>query len=347
MKKNSFFVTISLIAFLSCLVSHAQIKVDTVSVKLGKTPIVLAYVTSGTKIMPDPNYVTHINYAFGYVSETFNSIKIQNEKRLNQISALKSEYPHLKIMLSIGGWTSGRFSEMAADAGNRQSFVNDCKRVIDEFNLDGVDLDWEYPTSSAAGISSSPDDMDNFTLLMRDIREVIGEEKLLTLASAYTAKYYDFKAIDQYIDFINIMTYDMGRPPYHNSPLHRSEYTYRLSIEESVQKHIEAGVPLNKLTLGMPFYGHALKGISDFIDYKDIHKLDEKYTRKWDDGGKVPYFVDKDGMFICSYDDAKSLEFKCKYILNRGMLGAMYWEYTCDDADGTLRKVVYNTLMGE
>ncbi|SHF73462.1 glycoside hydrolase family 18 protein [Dysgonomonas macrotermitis] len=325
-----------------CIASKSQ---ETFPAKLNKTPVVLAYVTAGSDIMPDPNYVTHINYAFGHVSETFNSIDIDNEARLRQIAALKSTYPHLKVMLSVGGWTSGRFSEMAASVINRRSFVNDCKRVIDEFGLDGVDLDWEYPTSSVAGISSSSDDTDNFTLLMKEIRGVIGEDRLLTLASACTAQYYDFKAIDQYIDFVNIMTYDMGRPPFHNAPLHRSEFTSDLSIEESVQAHVAAGISLDKLTLGMPFYGHVIKELGDFINYKDIHTLDEKYTRKWDDEGKVPYFTDKDGYFVCSFDNAESLAYKCRYALNRGMLGVMYWEYNGDDAEGTLRKTVYNTVM--
>lgn len=341
------FITI-LVTFFSCSNRSTAEKNDSSQAitRLGETPIVLAYVTASSDIMPDPNLVTHINYAFGHVSDSFNSIVIQNEDRLKAISALKKEHPNLKVLLSIGGWGSGRFSEMAADTLLRRSFVNDCKRVIDQFNLDGVDLDWEYPTSSAADISSSPNDTENFTSLMKEIREVIGEDKLLTLASAYSAQYYDFKAIDKYIDFVNIMTYDMGRPPYHNAPLSRSEHTKRLSVEESVDAHVTAGMPLNKLTLGLPFYGHGIKGINDFVDYKDIPSL-KGYTEKWDSLGQVPYLVDAEGDFVYSYDDARSLKLKCEYLLKKGMLGAMYWEYSCDDADGTLRKVVYNTVMSK
>lgn len=310
-----------------------------------KTPIVLAYVGAGSDVMPDPNYVTHINYAFGYVSETFDGVKIQNEERLKKITELKKDHPELKVLLSIGGWTSGRFSEMAMDPKTRMAFAVDCKRVVDEFNLDGIDLDWEYPTSSESGISSAPEDKDNFTALMHDIRGTIGDDKLLTLASAYTAKYYDFPAIDKYIDFVNIMTYDMGRPPYHNSPLYKSKYVRDLSAAESVEAHVKAGVPLNKLTLGLAFYGHAVKEISDYVNFKDMHTLDKDYTLQWDDEAKVPYYVDKDGKMVCSFDDPRSLELKCKYVLENGMLGAMYWEYTCDDDNGTLRKIVYNTVM--
>lgn len=326
----------------------AQYNPSNSSERLGKTPIVLAYVTSSQNApLPDPAFVTHINYAFGGVSESFDGIVIQNESRLSEISNLKNTNPTLKVLLSIGGWTSGRFSEMAADDALRNLFAIDCKRVVDQYNLDGIDLDWEYPTSSMAGISSSPDDTENFTLLMRDIRASIGDDKLLTLASASNAEYIDFRAIDKYIDFVNIMTYDMGRPPYHNAPLHQSKHVRKLSADESVDAHIKAGVPIKKLTLGLPFYGHGIKNFNDFVDYKDLIHLKSAYTEKWDSEAQVPYLVDETGDFVCSFDNPKSLAIKCKYLLDRGMLGAMYWEYNCDDSDGTLRKAVYNAIMNK
>lgn len=333
------------IAILLCFLFSNNFIFGQYSKPLGKTPIILAYVTSSENApLPDPSIVTHINYAFGSVSESFDGIIIQNENRLREISDLKKSNPFLKVLLSIGGWTSGRFSEMAADSKLRESFAQDCKRVVDQFNLDGIDLDWEYPTSSMAGISSSSEDTENFTLLMRDIRSIIGSDKLLTFASASNAKYIDFRAIDKYIDFVNIMTYDMGRPPFHNSPLYQSGYVRKLSADESVDAHIAAGVPISKLTLGVPFYGHGIKKFNDFVDYKDLVNLKHGYTEKWDSKAQVPYLVDADGDFVCSFDNPKSLEIKCKYLLDRGMLGVMYWEYNCDDADGTLRKAVYKAM---
>lgn len=336
------------IAILLCFLFSNNFIFGQYSNPLGKTPIILAYVTSSENApLPDPSIVTHINYAFGSVSESFDGIIIQNENRLREISDLKKSNPSLKVLLSIGGWTSGRFSEMAADTKLRESFAQDCKRIVDQFNLDGIDLDWEYPTSSMAGISSSPEDTENFTLLMRDIRSTIGSDKLLTLASASNAKYIDFRAIDKYIDFVNIMTYDMGRPPFHNSPLYQSEHVRKLSADESVDAHIAAGVPISKLTLGVPFYGHGIKKFNDFVDYKDLVNLKNEYTEKWDFKAQVPYLVDADGDFVCSFDNPKSLEIKCKYLLDRGMLGVMYWEYNCDDADGTLRKAVYKAMTNQ
>lgn len=302
--------------------------------------IIVAYVTSHGSTLPDPQYLTHINYAFGHVNDSFDGIRIENENRLRQLSGLKLKHPELKVLISIGGWGSGRFSEMAATESNREKFAGDCLRVVDEFKLDGIDIDWEYPTSSEAKISSSAEDTRNYTLLMNAIREKIGKKKLLTLASVASAKYIDFKAIEPIVDFVNIMTYDIARPPSHHAGLYRSSYTSGVSVDEAVTAHVNAGMPLNKLVLGMPFYGHGIKGIPDFIDYRDIVKL-SGFKKQWDETAMAPFLENSEGEFVCTYEDPKSIAIKCNYILKRGMLGAMYWEYDCDTDDGVLRKAVF------
>ncbi|WP_285057737.1 glycoside hydrolase family 18 protein [Pedobacter ginsengisoli] len=319
----------------------AQTKIANASA--GRKKIIVAYVTSWTKVMPDPAYVTHINYAFGHVNNTFDGIRIDNEKRLKSLVSLKNNAPQLKIMLSVGGWGSGRFSEMAATAENRKKFAEDCLRVINEFGLDGIDIDWEYPTSNAAKISSSPDDTRNYTSLMQEIRNKIRKSKLLTLASVADAKYIDFKAIEPAVDFVNIMTYDMGRPPYHHAGLYRSKYTSGISVDEAVTAHLNAGMPLGKLVLGIPFYGHGKDGIADFIDYREIVNL-KGFKMQWDEEARVPFLENDRGEFVCTYETPESIAVKCAYLLNRGMLGAMYWEYGGDTDDGILRKAVFSGI---
>src|SRR5690606_5849618 len=107
----------------------------TATVASGKH-IVVAYVTSWTDRMPDPTYVTHVNYAFGHVNDSFGGIRISNPNRLTRLTALKTAHPSLHVLLSIGGWGSGRFSEMAASKDLRRAFAADCRRVIEEFALD-------------------------------------------------------------------------------------------------------------------------------------------------------------------------------------------------------------------
>jgi chitinase len=265
---------------------------------------------------------------------------------LRSIAGLKKQKPSLKVLLSIGGWGSGRFSEMAADEANRKAFAIDCQRVIEEFGLDGVDLDWEFPTSSMANISSSPDDTGNFTLLMFEIRKIIGKDKILTLASNAGAGYIDFKAIEPVVDFVNIMTYDMGSAPKHHASLYRSDNSGWKTGDESVSAHIEAGFPVNKLTLGIPFYGRGNKEFGNFNDYKNIIAL-SGFTEKWDDISKTPYLVNDKGDIVCSFENPRSIKIKCEYLRSKGMLGAMYWDYDGDDENGTLRKAVYEGVMNE
>ena len=310
-----------------------------------KEKVIVAYVTSwNTTSIPDPTFITHINYAFGHVNDSFNGVRIDNEERLKQIVVLRQQKPTLNVLLSVGGWQSGRFSEMAATEETRKAFAKDCQRVIDEFGLDGIDIDWEYPTSSVAGISSSPDDTRNFTLMLQEIRSAIGPEKLLTLATDASAKFIDFATINPYIDFVNIMTYDIANTPKHHAPLFRSDMTDDLTCETSIARHVERGIPIEKLVLGIPFFGHGTESLKGYLNYKGIMSL-EGYTRHWDEVAKVPYLKDSLGNVVCNYEDAESIRIKCDYLNRLGMLGAMYWEYDGDDDQGTLRKTVWENIF--
>lgn len=309
-----------------------------------KKPIIIAYVTSGKGPLPDPNLISHINYAFGHVNKTFNGVIVDNPERLKEVVALKKQSPDLKILLSIGGWTSGRFSEMAADATNRLGFARDCQKIVKEFNLDGIDIDWEYPTSNEAGISSSPDDTKNFTLLMNDIRKAIGKKKLLTLATIADGRFIDFKAIDKDIDFVNIMMYDVSKPPLQHNSLYDSDLAGRITLVGALQAHMDAGVPKKKLVMGIPFYGRGdKKQVSDFVLFKDVPKLTQ-FEEKWDDQSKVPYLVDSTGTLVLTFENEKSIHEKAAYIKSQGILGAMYWEFKGDDANLTLSKALYEGL---
>ena len=268
-------------------------------------PIIVGYATYWDTRMPDPTLLTHINYAFALIKDDFETLDIKKPARLTQIVGLKSQNPNLKVVLSVGGWGAGNFSEMAADANHRKKFAENCMAAVKSYRLDGIDIDWEYPSSSSAGISSSPQDINNFTLLMKDLRTALGKDKLLTIATSASAKYYNLKDIEPYLDFVNIMTYDMGRPPYHHSALYSSSKT-KNSCVESVEKHYQGGIPYEKLVLGVPFYGKPAEGES--VDYVDlVSDSYRQYTERWDDTSKVPYLVDASGTMVYCYDNAKSL----------------------------------------
>ncbi|MBQ7710067.1 MAG: tyrosine-protein phosphatase [Bacteroidales bacterium] len=308
--------------------------------------IVLGYATYWDSVMPDPTYLTHINYSFAHIKSDFQSLDIKNETRLAQIAALKNKNPNLVIMLSVGGWGAGNFSEMAANETYRKKFCQNCLNAINRFRLDGIDLDWEYPTQTAGGkISASKDDTKNFTLLLKDLRSVLGSDKLITMASSSSADYIDWATAEPYLDWVNVMSYDMGKPPYHNAALYVSSMTdgkaYH-SCDGSVRKHHDKGVPYDKIVMGIPFFGRVEGGDEVYfrkIDYKD-------YVKHWDNTAQVPYLTDASGKMVLTYDDAESVALKAQYVIDKDLRGAMYWNIEADDANHTLGKAVAATLLG-
>ena len=304
---------------------------------------VVAYVTSGTTTLPSADDMTNINYAFGVVNDTFDGITINNPERLRRIVGLKDKNPDLEVMLSIGGWGAGGFSEMAANGKLRKKFVADCKRIIKEYSLDGIDLDWEYPTSDKAGIVASPKDARNYTKLIKDLRKALPRPLLLTMASPCHAAYYDFPSIVKYIDFVNVMTYDMGTPPRHHSALHPSQHT-KYSAEQALEAHLKAGVPASKLVLGIPFYGIGKSPYGNYVSYRDIRQK-QGCSERWDSIACVPYMADSIGNLVLTYDNPRSISIKCDFIKEHGLLGAMYWNYAGDNTRGDLRKAVAEGIL--
>lgn len=305
-----------------------------------KEMIVGAYLMGVRNELPDVNLVTHINYAFGHVNETFDGVLLPEGNGLSQVVGLKKVKPSLKVLLSIGGWGSGRFSEMASDPLKRKSFARDCARIVKESVLDGIDIDWEYPGSGLAGITSSPDDRTNFTLLMRDLRASLGKRSLLTIASVCNADYIDFKAVLPYLDYVNVMSYDMGTQHTHHAALYRSGYSGHCTADEAVRKHIDAGVPRQKIVMGMPFYG---RGVEGYVPYREGASSDMEF---WDDTAKVPMILDSLGNMLFGYENARSIAEKCRYIVSSGLRGGMYWEYNADNATHDLARAVYEGLRG-
>jgi len=86
---------------------------------------------------------------------------------LQALTALRESYPHLKVMISVGGWTwSGGFSDMALTKASRKTFIDSAIAFLNQHKLDGIDLDWEYPGLPGAGNTHRPEDKKNFTRLL-------------------------------------------------------------------------------------------------------------------------------------------------------------------------------------
>ena len=326
---------------------------------------VIAYVTHyGTQI-PDPAFVTHINYAFAEIyvqGGVYQKFKLQGaEARFQKIVDLKKLNPDLKISISFinaaenaDNVKDGGFSAIAKSGADRKKFAQDCKAFLEKWNIDGVDMDWEFPGMSFSGMPFDVAvDVENHVLLMKELRETLGSKYLLTYAGYCLNKqvvtggyrYIDIQAVDPYVDFVNIMSYDLDESPRHHSAL-RAPGAYS-DCERAVNTYLNAGVAPEKLVLGIPFYGRrAFSGSETAINYNKIILLDRSVYKidNWDEAASVPY-VTKNGQFWCGYDNAKSIGVKAGWMLGKSMKGMMFWDYDGDDSQGTLRRAVWQSVM--
>ena len=318
------------------------------------------YASSSSSDMPDPTLVTHINFAFGKIDNDYETLVIKKDARLKNVVALKKTNPSLKVCLSIGGWEAGNFSEMAASEAHRKKFCENCLAAVNTYGLDGIDIDWEYPSNNSCSPKPTTEsgDTGNFTLLIKDLRATLGKDKLVTMAASANASagYVNFKDFIADMDWVNIMTYDMGspknNPPKHNAALYASDKTKR-SCHESVNMHLAAGVPADKIVLGVAFYGRddnttfTADDDDNYVSYKDIVPIlsSGKYTECWDKDAMVPYLTNAAGTMVLSYDDEASIGLKANYVKEKGLKGAMYWCIKDDDSNRTLARALSTRLI--
>lgn len=310
-----------------------------------ENPIIFSYITSWSNELPDPFSITHLSYAFATIDNNYKSLTIKNEDRFRDIVNLKNVNPYLKVLLAIGGWGAGNFSEMASTEETRKAFIHNAMNIVREYKIDGLDIDWEYPGSSAAKISSSHNDKSNFNKLIKQLRDSLGNSKLLSFASPAYGNYFEYDFLVPYVDFVNLMTYDMSKPPYHHSPLNHSDLTGNKTVKDVVADHYRRGVPGNKMLLGIPFYGRGDEQVyKKFEDFRYIHKKNNTEI-KYDSIACVPYIADKkSGKMLISYDDATSIATKCRLVRNCGIKGVMIWHYSGDTKDHYLLKQINSSL---
>ncbi|RED52760.1 glycoside hydrolase family 18 protein [Cohnella lupini] len=312
--------------------------------------------------------ITHLNVAFGHVSN--DEITTAHLKNMDLLKGIKLEHPELTVLLSVGGWSAGGFSEAASTGEGRSRMAESAVRVLSDLPFDGIDLDWEYPSYGEAGIGSSSDDKTNFTLLLKGMREALDRKGaldsrhyLLTIAAGADQYYVDGTEMGQaqrYLDYVQLMTYDMRGGFQVLTGHHTNLYTpsgdlFRISTDASVNLFMRAGVPKDKIVIGAAFYSrlwsqvpnrnnglYQMAGTTggygpDFANLTADYIDKNGYVRYWDDEAKAPYLFNGDS-FI-SYDDEQSLQHKCGYVKDNGLAGVMFWEYSCDQTHRLLEAI--------
>ena len=319
---------------------------------------VVAYVVGWEATPPaiDPARLTHINFAFGKVEDGKAVLPHPGvAANLAYLHSLKAKNPRLKVLLSVGGWEAEGFSDAALTAASRDAFAESVVALLWEHSLDGVDLDWEYPGQSVAGIKSRPADKQNFTTLLKALRARLGSSLLLTIASA-DREYFDFTEMDKlhvYLDYINVMTYDffnsLTPTTGHHAGLYASAYAAPTdrNADASIRQHLAAGIPADKLVLGVAFYGRGFAGVKPehqglnqpYERFEAAHpyaELVEKFigrngfVREWDERAQAPFLWNAQTHAFITYDDPQSIRIKADYVRKHRLGGMMFWELSQD-----------------
>jgi len=340
------------------------------------SPAIVGYVfPQGAVLKPgdiDAARLTRINYAFANIAHGRIVTGFPSDAaNFATLAALRQQHPALTVLVSVGGWAwSGAFSDMALTHASRSVFIESVAELLTRYSLDGLDIDWEYPGMTGAGHRFRPQDKQNYTLLLQELRHRLTQLReqthhprayLLTIAAGASDEFLEHTQMAQvarFVDTVNLMTYDYYEPSDdrrtgHHAPLFTNPLDPKqISADASVRAFEQAGVPASKILLGLPFYGHIWSHVPNrnqglfqpgssipdaYAAYGLIAStmLDHGFTRYWDSAASVPYLYNAEKQLFVSYEDPESLAAKCTYVLHHQLGGVMFWDYSSDPT-GTL-----------
>lgn len=302
-------------------------------------PVIMAYYVPERDYKPEEipvEKLTHIIYSFTHVID--GEMKFSNPEsggpKIDALVKQKERNPALKVMIACGGWGADGFSDMALTEESRAKFINSAKKFLTEHQLDGMDMDWEYPGISGAGTMARPEDTQNFTALMKGLREMLdtfATPKILTFASAGWERYYDYVNMDEvmkYANYTNVMTYDQvsGVSIYtgHHTPLgdvsseeiagtpfhDHLDSLYQKgenpdpnprSAKKIVDFLIKKGVDPKQIVIGGAFYGRVWKGVSP--ENNGLYQLSGGLHSGWMAYHQIRKSYETDSSFQRFWDD--------------------------------------------
>lgn len=323
----------------------------------------------------DVTKLTHLIFCFGHLNGQ--RYKIDNAKDtaiIQKMVSLKAKNPNLKVLLSVGGWGG---CETCSDAfftsEGRNEFARSVKELTDYFKTDGLDLDWEYPTIRLDNDldknpvhKTAPEDYNNFTDLVQQLRKTLGKSATLTFAAGgfttYLQKAVDWKKVMKEVDDVNLMSYDLingyATETGHHTALYSTPHQPE-STDNAVQYLLKIGVDAKKIIIGAAFYARVWENVpatnyglyqsgkfKQGISYRDFPQrlsVQSGYQSYWDDTAKAPYSYNAAEKKFATYDDERSIGLKTKYVIDKKLGGIMFWEITNDKPRGGLLDVINQT----
>ncbi|KAK7995144.1 hypothetical protein PG990_013917 [Apiospora arundinis] len=278
---------------------------------------------------------------------------------VKQLFKLKKANRNMKVLLSIGGWTyslDGRFARAVNTDAKRQQFAKSAVSLMKDWGFDGVDIDWEYPANE----QEASDMVALFAAIRKELdsysqrNNLDGYHFLLTAAVPAGPKNYNIMKLSEmakYLDTFNLMAYDyagsFSDATGHQAnlfPDSSNEKATPFSTDRAITDYIAAGVPANKIVMGMPLYGRAFEqtagagqsfsGIGEgsweqgIWDYKVLPKAGAQVSL--DDKVGASYSYDASKKEFISYDTPDMVKSKVKYATGKGLGGSMFWEASGD-----------------
>ena len=319
---------------------------------------VIAYCTgSAENIKKYPiEKLTHIIYSFLPLKhDTLTFANEQQRNNLMQLVALKKTYPQLKVMVSIGGWGGCEpCSGLFASAEHRNTFAQTTVDLFKEYQIDGLDLDWEYPAIEGfPGHAFTSGDRNNFTELVKVLRAKMGSNYLLTFAAGGFDKFLensiDWDAVLPQVDFVNLMTYDLVSGYATVTGHHTLLNDYmpgQQSTSRCVNWLLQHKARPEQLIIGAAFYARVWEQVPPInnglyqpgkfkqgVDYKQFDTFftdSAGYNYHWDKKAQAPYRYSPAQQLFATFDDERSIKAKAKFVQRKKLGGIMFWELNGD-----------------
>ncbi len=314
--------------------------------------IAAAYVLDRQPEIPDPNMFTHLIYSFGVFNDSLDEAVIKYPEKLKTLSDLKKQNPVLKIILSFNDVRREGFSEMTRDKKKRKSFVKSVKEIVKSYNLDGVDLDWEFPTIEWGGHTASPEDDKNYILLVKDLRKALGKKAWISYYSNNSGNWIDHKGMLPYVTYVNVSGYNLagpqeGKPLLHQCPLYPSSTTGDWCVSKVIKRHMDLGIPKDKILIGIPLFGRGIAPFPSYVEWSDFSKYSSDAKLKWEEAAQAPYYSDENGNLVLGFDDERSIEAKFDFIRTNELPGVFVFHYDSELKEHPLGNKIKKLRKGE
>jgi len=335
-----------------------------VAASKAKRPLFCYWATwHNTRSDDDAKYCSH--YLFSFLALKDNKLQLEESGHTEMIEYLLSKKtinPDIKVLVAVGGWAMGRepFEAVAKSAANIKAFTETSIEFLRKHNLDGLDIDWEYPQSKT-----------QFVNLLTGLRQgfeaeakASGKPRLLLTAAVSAGEGnivvgYDIPAMSKPLDFVNLMSYDLHgsweQMTGINAPLFASRqdkgWKVSLNVKWAVETFLNSGCPAEKLIMGMPLYGRGFRlqqnggnpglyaptrgaaSVGAEPGYDKICGWEKLgWTKRWEFEQQVPFMFK--GTDWIGYDDKCSLEHKAEFLKEKNLAGGMVWELGLDDVQG-------------